>query len=459
MTAYLSQFMAKMEKAGIQPVAMETFRHYYQKVVSGETGMIPDAEIEPLADSDLAHYSELGEFARAGQQAEDKTVMIVLNGGLGTSMGLTGPKSLLAVKGEQSFLAIRVKQAQKARVQLVLMNSFSTHEKTHEALRSIQPAHYPLTFVQHKFPKIVQADLSPATWPADPELEWNPPGHGDIYTALYTSGMLDKLLDQGREYAFISNCDNLGSGVEPSLLGYFAHHRFPFMMEVSRRTPADMKGGHLARHENGRLILRESAQCPEAEMDAFKDISRYRFFNTNNLWINLRYLRELIHEKQIVHLPMILNPKHLDPRDASSPMVYQVETAMGAAISLFEGATAVQVPRSRFFPVKKCNELLALRSDAFVLAEDHTLQLNPRRESPDPPRVKLDERYYKKIDQLNQRFPEGAPSLLDCQALTVQGDIRFEGGVVIKGDVKIDNPDSEQAVVPAGTVVESDRTV
>ena len=103
--------------------------------------------------------------------------------------------------------------------------------------------------------------------------------------------------------------------------------RLDFMMEVAERTPADMKGGHLARHRNGRLVLREIAQCPPEDLDAFKDIQRFRFFNTNNLWVNLALLQEHIARQKSIHLPMILNPKALDPRDAGSPPVYQVETA------------------------------------------------------------------------------------------------------------------------------------
>ena len=119
-------------------------------------------------------------------------------------------------------------------------------------------------------------------------------------------------------------------------------------MEVADRTAADRKGGHLAqRLSDGRLVLRESAQCPDADMDAFQDIERHRYFNTNNLWIHLPSLRECLAEHDgVMGLPMIRNSKTLDPRDASSPKVYQLETAMGAAIAAFESAGALRVPRS-----------------------------------------------------------------------------------------------------------------
>lgn len=448
---HLPAFISKMELEGLKPVVIDTFSFYYKKVVTGETGLIPDRDIDAVSSEDVPDARELGAFAQAGKRAFDQAVMIVLNGGLGTSMGLTGPKSLLVAKNGKTFLEVIVDQARKRQVRLALMNSFSTHDDTLAALAGIAPDDPPMTFLQHKFPKILQADLSPAQWPKDPDLEWNPPGHGDIYTALLTSGMLNKLLDEGIEHAFICNSDNLGASMEDALLGYFAEKRFPFMMEVARRTPADVKGGHLARHKNGRLILRESAQCPENELDAFKDIGRYRFFNTNNLWVNLKFLKELIEREKTIRLPMIVNPKTLDPRDKDSPQVYQVETAMGAAISLFDGAAAVCVPRDRFFPVKKCNDLLAVRSDRFVFSDKGKLVLNPDNQTDDI-KIDLDSEYYKLIDDFNARFTDGAPSLLACDSLEVKGDVRFAGDIVMEGKVKVKNPRSSQAVVENRTL-------
>ncbi len=336
------------------------------------------------------------------------------------------------------------------------MNSFSTDKYTHAALSEIKSSVKPLTFLQHKFPKILREGFAPASWPENPELEWNPPGHGDIYTALFTSGMLRKFLDDGIRYAFISNSDNLGATLDESLLGYFSENRFPFMMEVAERTPADAKGGHLAVYKkNNRLILREAAQCPENELDAFRDITRYRFFNTNNLWINLEFLAELIETRKTVRLPMILNPKTLDPRNENSPGVFQVETAMGAAISLFEGATAVKVPRARFFPVKKCNDLLALQSDYFLFPDENMLRLNPDRSS-DTLRIALDPKFYGKIDQFDEKFRNGVPSLVECESLTIEGDVLFEKNVSVKGNVLIKNRGKSQAVVKEGTLIDSD---
>jgi UTP--glucose-1-phosphate uridylyltransferase len=456
---HLPAFKEKMQKEGLQPLVIETFAYYYNKLLTGETGLIYDREIQPVEAGEIGDFKNLNKYAAAGQRVFNHAVRIVLNGGLGTTMGLTGPKSLIEAKNGKTFLEIILKQAENSEVQLALMNSFNTQDATLAALSKLKPSPTPLQFIQHKFPKIQQQDLTPAAWPQNPELEWNPPGHGDVFTALNTSGMLNQLLENGIRFAFIHNLDNLGAGMEESLLGYFAENGFSFMMEVAEKTPADIKGGHLARHHNGRLLLREAAQCPRDEIAAFEDITRYGFFNTNNIWINLESLKTLFDKEHTIHLPMILNPKTLDPRNESSPPVFQIETAMGAAISLFDDTTAVRVPRSRFFPVKSCNDLLALRSDCYVLGEKNNLRIAPKRLATgrtDSIKIRLDPDFYGKIDLLEERFRQGLPSLVDCESIDIDGDVYFEDNVTIKGSVSIINSRSSPAVIKKGTVIEGD---
>ena len=452
---YLPSFILKMERANLHPVVIDTFAHYYKKIISGATGLISDKDIQPVSSEKIENADHIQKYAEAGRNASSNAVMIKLNGGLGTSMGLTRAKSLLKVKNGKTFLEIIVKQAEKSYVKLALMNSFNTHEDTLNALSKIKPPDSPLLFLQNKFPKILQKNFEPADWPTNPGLEWNPPGHGDIYAAIYTSGILNTLLDKGIVYAFISNSDNLGATLDESLLGYFVEKGFPFMMEVAPRTPSDVKGGHIARHKDGRLILRESAQCPENELSAFRDIKRYGFFNTNNIWINLKVLHKLIQKSGAVKLPIIRNPKTLDPRDENSPKVFQIETAMGAAISLFEGAAVIKVPASRFLPVKKCDDLLSIRSDRFIFSTEDNLIANPNTGTKTI-QVDLDPKYYGKIDLFDERFSRGVPSLTNCESLTVKGDVRFESNVAVRGKIVIPNKGKIQAVIKEGPVVEKD---
>ncbi len=456
---HIAAFISKMKNEGLPSPVIDTFAHYYDEVLKGETGLIYGRDIRPVGPSEIETYDKIIKYGQFGINVFPQTVRIVLNGGLGTSMGLTGAKSLIKIKDGMSFLDIIMRQAENSEVALAFMNSFNTHDDTMATLKKLKPSKFPINFLQHKFPKILQQDYSPASWPKNPKLEWNPPGHGDVYTALLTSGMLESFLANGIIYAFISNSDNLGARLDESLLGYFAKNQFPFMMEVAEKTPADMKGGHLAQHKNGRLVLREVAQCPEDEKATFQDIQRYQYFNTNNIWINLKALKTLFDRQKIIHLPLILNSKTLDPRDKSSPPVYQVESAMGAAIYLFEGAVAVNVPRTRFYPVKTSNDLLSVRSDCFVYNVDDSLRINPirlRRNRPGVSKIDLDPKYYGKIDDLEKRFRNGIPSLVDCDALTIEGDVLFEKGVKIKGSVRIANRQQSQAIIKEGTVLDQD---
>jgi UTP--glucose-1-phosphate uridylyltransferase len=248
----------------------------------------------------------------------------------------------------------------------------------------------------------------------------------------------------------VSNADNLGAVIDVKILGYFANGRFPFMMEVADRTEMDKKGGHLARHADGHLLLRESAQCHDDDVDAFQDINRHRYFNTNNLWLHLPTLQKVMDERDNqLGLPLLRNAKTIDPRDADSTAVYQIETAMGSAIALFPGATALRVPRSRFAPVKETNDLLAVRSDAYELMDDY--RIVPRA---DKLVVELDGDVYKLVDELNGRFPHGSPSLIDCTSLRIKGDVAFGRDIVCRGDVLLDNQSDKQVSIPDGTVLE-----
>jgi UTP--glucose-1-phosphate uridylyltransferase len=456
----LTASVEKMRSDGVADAAVETFSRYYEELRRGEVGMLPERDLEPIED--LPDAEELPEDEAGASEALDRAVLLKLNGGLGTSMGLDAPKSLLEVKEGLTFLDVIVRQVLAlrrrfdARLPLVLMNSFATRDETLAALERHPDivADVPIDFVQNKVPKLRADDLQPVSWPDDPGLEWAPPGHGDLYTAMVGSGMLDTLLERGYRYAFVSNSDNLGAVLEPRILAWFAREEIPFLMEATDRTEADRKGGHIARGPGGGLVLRESAQTPEEDMDAFQDVSRHRYFNTNTLWVDLRALADLLEGRDgFLGLPMIANRKTVDPSDKSSTEVIQVETAMGAALGVFDGARAVRVPRRRFAPVKTTNDLLGVRSDAYVLTEEGHVELAPQRDEV-PPIVDLDSSFYKLVGDFEARFPAGPPSLVACERLSVVGDVVFGRDVAVRGSVAIEHAGDEPLHVADGTVLE-----
>ena len=462
MTDERSAALEKMRAEGVADIAVDTFAHYLQRLRAGDSGVLAESEIEPVAE--LPDADELPDDEDGARAALDRTVVIKLNGGLGTSMGMTAPKSLLEVKNGLTFLDITVRQILDLRARtgatlpLVLMNSFATRDASLEALKpydDLRVAGVPADFLQSKVPKLDAESLEPASWPGNPALEWAPPGHGDLYPSLQGSGMLGALLDAGYEYAFVANVDNLGAVMEPRILAWFARERIPFLMEVADRTAADRKGGHLAQRADGvGLVLREVAQTPAEDLDAFQDTGRHRFFNTNTLWIDLRALADVLDERDgVLGLPMIVNRKTVDPADPGSPAVLQLETAMGAAIDVFDGARAIRVPRTRFAPVKTTNDLLALRSDAYVLHDDGRIALAPERDGDGAPLVELDPEHFKLVGDFDARFAAGAPSLVGCEQLTVKGDVSFGAGVVVRGTVTVDAGDDGPLRIEDGAVL------
>jgi UTP--glucose-1-phosphate uridylyltransferase len=445
----------KMRAAGLSDVAIQAFLFQYQKLLGNDTGLIPEAAIEPIDQLPKLDERELPESIGSYLR---QTLVLKLNGGLGTSMGLEKAKSLLRVRSELSFLDIIVRQFLYLRattapgLALYFMNSFSTSEDTLQSLQGYPELGDPklMELLQNRVPKIDKGSLLPISWPQNPSLEWCPPGHADLYICLFGTGLLERLLAARKKYLFVSNADNLGATLDANLLRFFAESEAPFLMEVTRRTPSDRKGGHLARRlDTHRLLLRESAQCPEEDMADFQDIERHRYFNTNNLWIRLdRLFEELTRGAGFIPLPLIRNEKTVDPRDKKSPKVFQLEAAMGAAVECFEGAAAVEVPRSRFSPVKTTSDLLAVRSDAYEVDKSFRVGLRPERGGV-PPKVELSDDY-KLVDQLEELVAAGVPSLVRSRSLAVKGRWRFSEGIEIVGDVRFENGSGAVKTVEPG---------
>lgn len=436
----------KMADAGVPSRAIDVFSAFYRELEQGSRGMIREDDVEPLTD--VAHAADLRVDDAAAREAAAVTAVIKLNGGLGTSMGMDRAKTLLPVRADLTFLDVIVGQVKHVREELgvrlplMFMNSFRTRDDTLAALPDDLNGELPQAFLQNREPKLRADDLTPVEWPADPSLEWCPPGHGDLYSALETSGVLATLLEAGFRYATVSNADNLGAAPDPAMMGWFAASGAPYAAEVCRRTPADVKGGHLVvRRSDGRLVLRETAQTADEDAEAAADMTRHRYFHTNNLWFDLEQLaRTLADREGVLGLPLIRNEKTVDPTDPSSPKVVQIESAMGAGVEVFDGATAIEVDRSRFLPVKTTNDLLLLRSDVYGVGPDFRV-----RAQVDPPLVDLDRRFYTTIGDFDARIPD-PPSLVDATSLTVRGDWRFGRGVVVTGDVRLDDDGTARAI-------------
>ena len=450
----LAESERKMRSRGEADDAIRAFALAYERYAGGESAMISSSELEP-AGADVHALEDLPDADAA--RALEGVVQIKLNGGLATTMGLRSPKSLVVAREGLRFLDVLIGQTlalrarHGVRLPLILMDSEATQAPTLAALAARPELASPglhEDFLQSMIPKIEIATGGPVSWPRAPELEWCPPGHGDIYGALRRSRALRALLDAGFTHAIVSNSDNLGATADARIAAHVAGEGIPFLMEVVEGTEADRKGGHIARRRaDGRLVLRETAQTPEGEEDSFRDFRRWRFYNTNNLWIDLRALEATLADTDgVLELPLIITRKTVDPRDPASPAIVQLESAMGAAISSFAGAQVLRVPRSRFVPVKSTDDLLVLRSDTYELtAEMEVRALGAL------PFVDLDPSVYRLLDEFERRFPAGPPSLLGAERLVVRGDVTFGDGVVVRGSVELDAPEPRR--IPDGTTL------
>lgn len=408
--------------------------------------------INPPHDDNIIEYANLGppESSKIRDML-DKLVIVKLNGGLGTSMGCTGPKSVIQVRNDLTFLDLTVHQVEDLNkrygcsVPLVLMNSFNTHDDTLKLIRKYKDRQLKIhTFLQSKFPRINKETLMPEPG------EFYPPGHGDFYESFFESKLLEEFIKDNKEYCFVSNIDNLGASVDLNILNELVT-KGPdaptYVMEVTDKTMADVKGGTLVEYEN-KLMLLEIAQVPKDHVDEFKSVRKFKIFNTNNLWMNLKSIESLVRHGSL-DLDIIVNPKHLD----SGIDIIQLETAAGAAMKYFDRAIGINVPRSRFLPVKKTSDLLLIMSNLYKL-ENGCLIMNPARAFPSVPLVKLGDEHFAKVREFLSRFAS-IPDVLELNHLTVSGDVTFGKNVSLRGTVIVIANHGDRIDIPAGSVLEN----
>jgi UTP--glucose-1-phosphate uridylyltransferase len=460
----------RMVQAGdLDNLITKEFERRLSLVASGYSGKIPWNEVHNPAEEDLLKLEDLEEPDSAKDSENlSQLVIIKLNGGLGTSMGLSGAKSLIPVKEKKDFLyymkehILHLRRKYNTFIPLLFMNSFSTREDTlrepgilHMNENPESAKNLPPDFLQNKIPRISAHTFMPVGSGNNPE-DWCPPGHGDIYLSLRITGILDQLIESGFKVAFISNSDNLAATVNTAILNKMLTDNLDFCMEITPKTLADIKGGALCRrtHEGRvRVELIEAAQVADEHIKDFQDIQKFAYFNTNNLWISLLSLRKALHSEEGLALPVIVNQKTLD----SGEEILQLETAMGAAIGSFEKSRGVIIPRSRFAPVKTCADLLVRRSDAYIENDDATLSLNTKYITEEPV-IKLSADY-KKIGDFEKLFII-TPSLQHCRELTVSGPVLFDQPVEIHGAVTVINESkSPVSVSKSGKSVFTDEVI
>lgn len=432
------------------------FINLVSRYLSGEAQQIEWSKIQTPTDEVVVPYDSLEPYPEDLEETKkllDKLVVLKLNGGLGTTMGCTGPKSVIEVRNGFTFLDLIVIQIESlnkkygCNVPLLLMNSFNTHDDTSKIVEKYSNSNIEIhTFNQSQYPRVVVEDFMPLPCKGHAGKDgWYPPGHGDVFPSLMNSGKLDALLSRGKEYVFIANSDNLGAIVDLKILNHLINHQNEYCMEVTPKTLADVKGGTLISYE-GRVQLLEIAQVPDAHVNEFKSIEKFKIFNTNNLWVNLKAIKRLV-EADALKMEIIPNPKEVD-----GVKVLQLETAAGAAIRFFDNAIGINVPRSRFLPVKATSDLLLVQSDLYTLVDGFVIR-NKARTNPANPSIELGPEF-KKVGNFLSRF-KSIPSIVELDSLKVSGDVWFGSGIVLKGNVSITAKPGVKLEIPDGAVLEN----
>lgn len=429
------------------------YRRYLNDKASSNKTLNWDMISSPTNDK-VVPYSTLKD--NLSNENFDKLAVLKLNGGLGTSMGCVGPKSVIEVREGQSFLDLAVRQIEflnktyDTDVPLLLMNSFNTDKDTEIIVKKYQSHRIRIkNFNQSRFPRIFKDSLLPVPKSFNDKLDaWYPPGHGDLFESLVSSGVLDSLLNEGKEILFVSNGDNLGATVDSKILNHMIETGSEYIMELTDKTRADVKGGTLIDY-NGHIRLLEIAQVPKDHVEEFKSIKKFKNFNTNNLWINLRAIKRLV-ESNALELEIIPNEKSITVGN-SDMSVLQLETAVGAAIRYFNNAHGVVVPRSRFLPVKTCSDLLLVKSDLFNL-QHGALVMSSARFGP-APLIKLGS-HFKKVSNFQQRIAH-MPKIIELDHLTVTGNVFFGRDVQLRGTVIIVCSDGQKIDIPNGSILEN----
>ncbi|KAL3613367.1 UTP--glucose-1-phosphate uridylyltransferase [Castilleja foliolosa] len=430
------------------------FINLVARYLSGEAQHVEWSKIQTPTDEVVVPYGTLApvpEDATETKKLLDKLVVLKLNGGLGTTMGCTGPKSVIEVRNGLTFLDLIVIQIETlnakygCNVPLLLMNSFNTHDDTLKIVEKYTKSNIEIhTFNQSQYPRLVVEDFKPLSSKGNTSKDaWYPPGHGDVFPSLKNSGKLDALLSQGKEYVFVANSDNLGAVVDLKILNHLIRNKNEYCMEVTPKTLADVKGGTLISYD-GKVQLLEIAQVPDEHVNEFKSIEKFKIFNTNNLWVNLKAINRLV-EGDALKMEIIPNPKEVD-----GYKVLQLETAAGAAIRFFDHAIGINVPRSRFLPVKQTSDLLLVQSDLYTLSDGFVTR-NPARTNPANPSIELGPEF-KKVASFLSRF-KSIPSIIELDSLKVTGDIWFGAGVILKGKVTITAKPGLKLEIPDGAVI------
>jgi len=400
--------------------------------------------IVPIGEKDITLHESLTNISSDQiKNIINKICILKLNGGLGTTMGCIGPKGLIKIKNGLSFIDITIEQVKQlnqkydCNIPLIFMNSFYTTKHMDAYVKEHEEEHRDVNimmFEQNSFPRLIKSTQLPViSLDNIDEIYnnsdlWYPPGHGDLCRSIYDTGLLDKLIGLGYEYIFVSNIDNLGATLDFNILNELIKNNTEFALELTNKTLLDVKGGTLINYHD-KFTMFEVAQCEPSKLSEFVSIDKFKYFNTNNVWIQLNAVKNLVQSDFLNSIDIIVNNKKFkDGREC-----IQLEYSIGALIKYFTKVDKFVVSRSRFIPVKTNSDLLLIKSNIYDLDENHCIvQKNNK-----VPIIKLDS-CYNNMYCFEECF-QNIPNIDDLDELIVYSDVRFGHNVKLCGKVILGN--------------------
>jgi len=453
---FVSLEISDLTKIGMTEEVARDFLRLRSKFL--EKPLVEWDSVEPPPAEFLKDYSTLKEPDKTIiKELLDKLVVVQLNGGLGYFIGCKGPKcgiQILKKSGGITILDCKVMQIIKlnkeygCNIPLVLMNSPRTDSETEVLIQKYNKLEIDIhTFVQNVHPFMYKDTLSPLPKSQSSLEGWYPPGSGEVFSAMYRQGLLEKFKNEGKELLFISNMENLGSSVDLKLLHYIANPKvnLDFLLETTNRISTDQAGGFAIKYKDRHVHILEISQIPSQVMSKFS-LSNFKYWNTNNIWTRIGVVIDMMKQQQI-DLDFIVKYKVINGKN-----IAQLETPVAMSIQSFPKAASILVPRSRYRPVKSTSDLLQVQSELFELQHGLLVASTKRSYSSDP-LVKLGDEF-KSMAEYERRF-KTIPNILELDHLTVSGDVYFGANVTLKGTVIIVANSGSRIDIPDGVVLDN----
>lgn len=399
-----------------------------QQKIGGSKNVISVIPYESLAQTSDVHDAD----ALDTKELLNKLTVIKIISGSGTTMGVNVSKSCMEVTDGVSSLDLVVNQLEDlnsehgCNIPLILMNTLQNQDNIMKVLEKHEKKNVDIQ-------TICQNQKHSARRTDDSDDEGYQFEDREIFLSLKTSGTLEALLLQGKEYILVLRSDNLASVLDPKIINHVIENRIQCCLEVTPNIHYDSSENSTSQED--KVQLSEIAELPAKEF-----MEKYKLVDTRSLWLNLNSVKKIVDAGILTE-----KLKGDDERFAFG-------NRLSSTIKLFDRPIAINVPQSRFLPLTSTSDLLLVQSDLYTHSEGILFRNNDRK-NPANPHIELGAEF-KKLDEFQSRF-KSIPSIIELDSLRVAGDVWFGADITLKGKVIIVARPGMRLEIPDGTVIQN----